>query len=80
MKRKIRFRNIFLIWRYWRLFERCDKMMTDPKANVSMALMENLTLEEMDGVETLATFFRLLSMETDTLGKELKDLDKSTSL
>lgn len=71
MKRFINF--LILLW-YWDTVSKAQKIIKDPKSNASHAIREDLTMEEISGVEDLEGIARIFDLPTSTLTKELKHL------
>lgn len=71
-----RWRNFFILLKYWHILERCDKLMNDAGAKSSRITAETLTLEEMGGVEDLEKAHRLLTISPKQLKKDLLHFEK----
>lgn len=75
MIRKVR--NFFILLRYWRVLEKSQRIINDPKGAWSSAISENLTLEEMEAVFDLERVARVLTNPPKITKKDLKELQQS---
>jgi len=66
---------LILVWN-WRTVKKATQIVHDPKSNSSLILSENLSIEQMSGVEDLEAVGRLLTIKPRNLRKELKELQK----
>lgn len=55
----------------------CNQLITDPKSNRSRGMLEDLSIEEMGGVEDMSNIFRIITLDRKTLRKELEHLERS---
>lgn len=67
-------RNILLMYRYWRTIRRAQKVYNDPESKVSELILDNLTIEEFEGVKTLNYIHNFMTASSKQNKKDLKHL------
>lgn len=73
MKRLI---NFLILMRNRDVLSKAKRIVQDPKSNASLVLSQDLTIEQMAGIEDLEVVDRVLELNPRLLRKELKELRK----
>lgn len=72
-----RVRNILKLFKYWKALQMAYTAVNDPHSKKGKRLLEDVTLEELNGITDLEVVYRILTLPPRELEKELKHLHTS---